>query len=294
MIYFSLPNLYNYSKLVDLIFSISKKQIEKFIEPVQFITTYDDIPYLFLRGSINSNNEKFLKYNELNLVAINSKTVGKRINFSNILVEEQDIEDEYANLILEKFNNGSNYIEISNLSIAEKIKQNFPNYNLIFSENANFIHTFTTDIINMINEQDIFSLITIPPSIALNFDFLKKIKKRKNLEITVNNLCNNCLFKKMKTCYSKEHELIYNFSNYSFIKDCKDLIRYNFINSCNITIKEIKEKYQPLGINHFKLCDLPNNKNAIFDFIFFFVDYFIKQEYKEDILYQLLKEINND
>lgn len=288
MIYFSLPNLYNHIYL-QIAISNLKKDVNIMKAPVQFVSAYESIPFCYLDGGVNVNKDHIFTYSDLQHQFKFSNMV-KRLDFSNLYIDSNDLKDEYFNLILQGYNNSSNWIDISNIQIAIDLKNKNIPFDLIFSSNADILSSFSTDIINTIIEQKIFKLISLPAYIDFNKFNLKDIEHKKYLELTINNICKNCSENCQKECIKKEHNSIYNYSNRSYYMNCSNFISYNDISNTNISLKDIQEKYLPLGITHYKLNSFPNIPNAFIDFIFFFVNYFIKEEYQNEILIKLLKE----
>ena len=72
----------------------------------------------------------------------------------------------------------------------------------------------------------------------------------------------------------------YNYIKENPYKTCDNSINYQYINPY-ITIEDIKEKYLPLGINHFRLSETISDKND--NLFIFLVNYFIKDEFKKDV-----------
>lgn len=290
MIYFSLPDLYHHDQLVSSICHLQKQESEVFKIPVQFISMTESTPYCYLCGGINNNKNKFLMYDDL-LISTQAQIsfLSKRLKFSNIHIDESDINDEYFNVLINAYeNNFSNVIEISNIPIAMQLKERGILYDLIFSAEADVLFPFNEDNINIIIEQNLFKLISLP-NYASNLD-LSKINNRKVLELTVNNICQNCPVVCQKQCIDNEHRSIYNYSNISSFSKCGNHLTYQNPKTINISLEDIQKKYLPLGIKHYKLCEFPDNPHAFIDFIFFFTDYFIKEEYQHKILFKLIKE----
>lgn len=293
MIYFSLPNLYNHTNLILKICELNK-QIEKFKIPVQFVSIYESIPFCYLCGGININTNYILNYSDLQNKVNKHFGLTKRLNFSNLYIEKNDSKDEYFNLLLQLYENNSNWIEISNLPLAIELKEQNLLFDFIFSDSADVLFPFSEDNINTIIDQNIFKLISLPSYLNFNNFDLSKIQHCKFIELTINNICNNCSINLQKDCIKNEHNSIYNFSNNSHFLTCPNCSMYNDLNTINISIDDIQNIYLPLGITHYKLNNFPNIPNAFIDFIFFFVNYFIKEEYQQFVLEKLLKENYHD
>lgn len=292
MIYITLPNLYKYQNLKLALCSLNI-ETEKMKIPFRFVSQYESLPYCYLCGGVNINNNFIYKYHQLETRAKTHYSLAKRLNFSNLNIEEKDIKDEYFNVVLNLYDQSS-WLEVSNIPFAMALKNKYPLYDLIFSSAADIMFPFTPETLNTIQEQELFKIISIPSYYNKDFDFLKEIKNRSKLELTINNICNNCPVPCQKNCIISEHDSIYNYSNNSIFNNCDKLQEYHNSKSIDITLDDIKNIYLPLGIKHYKLDNFPNCKNAIIDFIFFITDYFFKEEYKEEIIQKLIKEIENE
>lgn len=290
MIYFSLPNFYKHTHLGLKICELNKRKAEILKAPIQFVSMYKSIPFCYLEGGVNFNKDHILTYSDLEH-KLKYANIAERLNFSNLYIDETDLKDEYFNLILQFYGNNSNWIEVSSIPIAINLKSKNIPFDLIFSSNANILFPFTTDIINTIIEQNIFKLISLPSYHDLN---LKEIEHKKYLELTINNICKNCPILNQQECIKIEHNSIYNYSNNSSYLNCPHFLSYNHQKAIDISLDDIQNTYLPLGITHYKLDNFPNIPNAFIDFIFFFVDYFIKEEYQNEALIQLLKENMRD
>ena len=138
-------------------------------------------------------------------------------------------------------------------------------------------------------------MISLPAYYSTNLDFIRAISHRSKLELTVNNICANCSINCQKDCIVAEHSNIYNYSNTSGFKTCANFCSYLNKNASLITLQDIKTTYLPMGITHYRLNNFPDIKNAYIDFVFFVADYFIKDEYKEEIKEWLINnKINNN
>lgn len=292
MIYITLPNLYKYQNLKLALCGLNK-EISKMKIPVHFVSAYESLPYCYLGGGVNVNNGFIFKYHQLQAKSQIHYSLAKRLNFSNLNIEEKDFKDEYFNIILDLYDESS-WVEVNNIPLAIALKDKYPLFELIFSDTADIMFPLTPETINTIQEQDLFRLISIPTYYNNDLEFLKNIKHRSKLELTINNICKNCSVNCQKNCILTEHNNIYNYSNASIFNNCEKFYAYNDPEATLITLEDIQNVYLPLGITHYKLNNFPKLQNAVIDFVFFIVDYFIKDEYQTEILTKLIKEINNE
>ena len=281
MIYFTLQNFYENQKLNNILFIIHQQFINSFKAPIKFIYTAGSFPYTYWNGGINNNfgignntYDTVIKYYQTNLLPL-------RINCSNINLNKEDFNDTIMNVILDLLNNSSNAIELSNLELYEYLYNKYPNFHYILSNNFNLINPLTPELINKLNEISDFYFIQIPLNKVKDFDYLKAIKNKKNIELPIGDICGNC--SNLDQCNIQEQIAQYNYSD-SFTKmNCSKCLGLNSI----ISLEDIQKNYVPLGFHNFILPDYYDSKNN--NMIKFFINYFIKDSDKS-LIYDFIGE----
>lgn len=281
MIYFTLQNFYENQKLNNILFIIHQQFIDSFKAPIKFIYTAGSFPYTYWNGGINNNfgignntYDTVIKYYQTNLLPL-------RINCSNINLNKEDFNDTIMNVILDLLNNSSNAIELSNLELYEYLYNKYPNFHYILSNNFNLINPLTPELINKLNEISDFYFIQIPLNKVKDFDYLKAIKNKKNIELPIGDICSNC--SNLDQCNIQEQIAQYNYSD-SFTKmNCSKCLGLNSI----ISLEDIQKNYVPLGFHNFILPDYYDSKNN--NMIKFFINYFIKDSDKS-LIYDFIGE----
>ena len=281
MIYFTLQNFYENQKLNNILFIIHQQFINSFKAPIKFIYTAGSFPYTYWNGGINNNfgignntYDTVIKYYQTNLLPL-------RINCSNINLNKEDFNDTIMNVILDLLNNSSNAIELSNLELYEYLYNKYPNFHYILSNNFNLINPLTPELINKLNEISDFYFIQIPLNKVKDFDYLKAIKNKKNIELPIGDICGNC--SNLDQCNIQEQITQYNYSD-SFTKmNCSKCLGLNGI----ISLEDIQKNYVPLGFHNFILPDYYDSKNN--NMIKFFINYFIKDSDKS-LIYDFIGE----
>ena len=281
MIYFTLQNFYENQKLNNILFIIHQQFINSFKAPIKFIYTAGSFPYTYWNGGINNNfgignntYDTVIKYYQTNLLPL-------RINCSNINLNKEDFNDTIMDVILDLLNNSSNAIELSNLELYEYLYNKYPNFHYILSNNFNLINPLTPELINKLNEISDFYFIQIPLNKVKDFDYLKAIKNKKNIELPIGDICGNC--SNLDQCNIQEQIAQYNYSD-SFTKmNCSKCLGLNGI----ISLEKIKKNYVPLGFHNFILPDYYDSKNN--NMIKFFINYFIKDSDKS-LIYDFIGE----
>lgn len=199
-----------------------------------------------------------------------------RLNCANIFLEKQDFEDAINNTILTLCHDASNGVELCDFDLLEFIKERYPNYRFIFSKEADLVEPLTVEIINALHDKNAFKLISLPTRFSKDLDMLKELKSRRDIELTVNSLCNlKC--PNHANCQHNQHAHQYNYSGVNPYLTCPKRNMYQDSHIL-ISLEEIIEKYAPIGITHFRLdegIDGPQDKILIF-----LIRYFIKSEYQ--------------
>lgn len=276
MLYFILPDFIQNLEINNFFTDLNRSYPRFFKDENIFFTfSSGSFPYNCWNGGLNNNYGEGLYYNDF-LTINNESFLPLCLNFSNLLLEDFDFNDVMSNTLLKLCDNGSNFIEISNLKLLKYIKEKYPEYKFIFSKNAHFLHNFTPEIINKIIEQDIFHYISLPTIFNNDLEFLKSIKNKSKIILTLNYPCNiNC--KNYNKCIIAENKSQLNYSNQS-IRSCNKKTDYSKIQIPSID--EIKRKYLTLGINHFEISNFYDDS---YDYIQFLIKYFIKEEYQLQI-----------
>lgn len=291
MIYINLPDLYGYgSKLEPILSKLAKDKETQhlFITPITLVSHNLEIPYCYMNSNFNNHQGSLLNWDKLHLIANEVSSQAPRINLANIFIEEKDKDNTYLDVILNAFHNGSTQIELCNPHLINHIKEKYPNYSFVFSAKADYINPLTEDILNIVLNDEIFDLVCLP-SHLVNNEILTKLSHRNKLELQINNLCNSC--GSFYECSQNEQEKIYNFSRLSPMEICPKLKSYEDMRTVIIPLEDIIHKYTKLGITHYSLGPLPNNQRAILDFLAFFVNYFVKVEYRFEIYKLLEREV---
>lgn len=288
MIYITLPEFYFNFNIINL---FSKLPKHYFKTDLSFSASSGNFPYCYWNGGFNNNTSKLALYHSIHQCIDNIRTP-IRFNCSNIYLTKDDLDDTMANLILKIGETGSNEIAISNLEFYEILKEKYPNYKFVFSREADLIYPMTSEIINLINEQNIFKFIEIPEVKVKDFEFLKAIKQKNKIELPINTLCNFDCYS-FKNCKYHEHKSQYDYSQTNNYINCSMRQGYDEQEKILITLEEIIEKYLPLGINHFSLAPIMNSQKD--SLLIFLINYFVKEEYHNEIYNIILKDkIKND
>ena len=278
MINLTLSDFYNNFTINSFIIDESKRNPKVFKFPISFTYMSGAFPFSTWNGEINNNKNPFPLYADYNI--FEHSIVPLRFLCNNICLEQFDYLDEHMNIILKLNENGANIIEISNLELMMEIKNKYPLYDFIFSESADLIAPFDADSINTMIDFDQFRLIKIPERFNNDFDFLKTIKNRSKIELILNPLCPiNC--PSYNQCYIHEHQSQINYNGKGAIELCQKNLDLKSTFNYAISLEQIKELYEPIGITNFymkPLLCIDKMKTMFLMFNYFFKEEFLMEE----------------
>lgn len=283
MINISLPLMYYNIDLNDklskyfLKYKYNKENIFK-ITNLNFNFFYGSLPFAIWNGSSNINIQKDLFALDSDIQAFfNRYYIPVCIDCSNLLIESNDLKNNYQNIILRHGSERGNFLEISDLGMIDYIKEQNLKYNLIFSKHANITNPFTIEIINTIIEQDIFSLLELPDQLKYNLDVLTNIKNKNKIEITIGNKClKQC--PNLEQCILTEQKYIINYSKQTIYYNCNKLNDYSNPNA----LKNEIDYFTKLGFSHFRVDTPPLNKLEQFNQ--YLIENLITEEYQLSFL----------
>lgn len=282
MIYFTLPNFYFNFKHNEFFCELLQNYPKYFKnENITLYKATGNFPYSYVNGGYNVNYGPMALYNDF-VMAPQSMHCGLSLNCSNIHIQPEDYENTMMNLILQLNNNGSHYIEVSDINFAKYLKEKYPYYKLILSKNINLIKILSADEYNMIIDENIFDIIQIPEYRVYDIDFLSQLHQKSKIELTVNSIC-QLTCQNYIQCALYNQQAQYNFSSENRQFLCKYRTPYHN-NGNRISLEDIEKTYKPMGFIRYTFDDIVNND--IDDLLIFLVDYFIKDEYQAIVMKQ--------
>ncbi|MGF6375097.1 hypothetical protein M2140_000131 [Clostridiales Family XIII bacterium PM5-7] len=287
MIYFTLPSLYNNFEINDFFVNLSNYYSHFFKYKVVFSSVTGNFPFCYWNGGYNNNidGHNIATYEDF-VSCAEEYSAPIRFNCANVCLQENDVNDTMANLILSVNQTGSNSIELSNLEIYETLKKKYPEYTYVFSKEADLVFPMTPEIINIIDKECDFKLISLPEDKTTDMSFLEAISNPSKIELSVNTVCNkSCV--KYKQCKMHEHQSQYDFSEVNNYKRCQEHSSYAE-RAPMITMDDIVAKYLPKGFNHFTLAEVISDSRD--NLINFLVNYFIKDENKAEVYEMIMKK----
>jgi len=151
------------------------------------------------------------------------------------------------NVIFQLLENNGNLIELSNIQFYEFLSQKYPGYDYILSSNADLIHPFDENILNIIISQNAFKQIILPERLSLDNNFNTNLKNKNKYKIIIlSKFTHNNLLKEQEFILQEQKNQSL-FSEKSIYSICDDL-------KTNIDIKkeiELIQHYISLGFSNF-------------------------------------------
>lgn len=282
----SLPGFYGQIKdVTETVIKLMEKYPEKFNEDVFIGSVYGSYPCIFNGGRILEGDFN-IKDVAKDLDFLNSRNIKARYTFTNCMLRESDLCDCVSNEILNEIvanQKMKNDINFGSEIMKKYIETKFPDlFNLVYST------TFCISDVDKINE--ISKNYLIVPDYTVNNDFekLAKLTNPENTEFLLNDACvDHCPVRR------KHYE---HYSNYILKREKEFMTCAAFNDDFNyyrnlknikhhIYLKDIYEKYLPLGINKFKIA---GRKMDILATIEGLLEYIAKPEYRDEIRFDIL------
>lgn len=230
-----------------------------------------------------------------------------RFTFTNPVITEEHLDDDFCNFILRTADNGINGVIVVSPILEEYIRTKYPRYKITSSTCKRI-----TDIDKLNDETGKnYDIVVIDYDFNNKFDMLEKVQNKEICEILVNACCR-------PNCPNRvEHYREIGYSQIAFCDylkskpkkpfDPKDYnlkisnmscpyMDYDFVDvqqhSTHITPQAILEKYVPMGFNQFKI---EGRTATIFNLIEYYLYYLVKPEMRDKArlaLYSNLKSHN--
>ena len=110
--------------------------------------------------------------------------VGFNWSFTNTLITEEDLKDDYCNLLLEATHDSLNGVIIVSEILANYIREKYPKFRIIYSV-CNGLKTIEqyTDAVEK------YDIVVLHPDFNHDYKFLDKLPKKEKIEVMVNDIC---------------------------------------------------------------------------------------------------------
>lgn len=288
---FSIPGLYGFNHLNMFLFELIEKYPNKFYDDFKITSMYGSFPECIWNGGRGVGGTFIAKDVQKAVEILNKRGVTLRYTFTNCKLSKEDTYDHVCNQVLKltkKYQTIKNDINVGSEVLKNYIEEKYKNdFNIVMSTT---LCVKDVDEINKITEKYL-----LVPDYSINNDFekLSRLKYKENIEILANESCNpNCParrrhYEELSSYFLKE-EVEPIDCYYANDPNHENYYRANVKQCHHIKREDILNKYLPLKINKFKIV---GRGVTILKVIEGYVEYFVKQEYRDEIRYDLLNFI---
>lgn len=183
---FHLPGLrYNYPLNMTLL-SMMKENPEFFREDIEIASIFGEFPTSKWNGGRYSGGDQCdAAFVRAVIKNINARGVPIRYTYTNPLLNEHDLEDDYCNFCMEAADNGMNEVLVFSPILEEYIRKKYPRFK-INSSTCKEIRNM--DDLNAELEKD-YNLVVLDYNLNNQFELLGQITDKARCEILVNACC---------------------------------------------------------------------------------------------------------
>ena len=272
---FHLPGLFGFFDFYEIFIQIYKNEREKFYDWIEIDGIFGS-PHQCIWNSGRGTLGEYPFHDHM-AYFLNSNDIGCEFTFTNSLLEEKHLYDTLGNNTLKLFHNEKNSIVVHSLLLETYIRENYPKYKIISSTTK-----CITDKKEVEKElKSNYDYVCLDYNFNNDYKFLSKLPNLNKIEMLVNPVCQpNC--KKRTLHYHNISKLMLR-ESFSDELECPyaGLIFSEVQKSpLFISIEDIKEKYLPMGITHFKI---EGRVQPFFDVIEILVYYLVKPEFQMEI-----------
>lgn len=295
---FHLPGLRQNYPINMLVVSLLKQKPEWFREGIEIGSFYGEFPTSLWNGGRPSNYDQCDAGYITNVIkSINAQGIPVRYTYTNMLLNEHDLEDPYCNFCMQSADNGMNEVMIFSPVLENYIRQKYPSFKL---NSSTCKEIREIDKVNEELEKDYY-LVVLDFNLNNRFDELAEIKDKGRCELLVNSLCTpNCprrgahyeniaknqriMLKNRKMPKDKQIPLEHWHCEYGEHNCVHTIQDYPTV----IKPDDIWEKYVPMGFHHFKIEGRTAN---LFSLVETYCFYLIRPEHQGEARILLLNNL---
>ncbi len=291
---YHLPSFTDHYSLNILIADYIKQKPEYFRDNIKIASVFGSFPGTMWNGGRNVHGPYNPKMDAKILEAFNSRGIPLRFTFTNPVLTEAHIKDDFGNEMLKMADNGMNEVIVMSPILEQHIRENFPNYK-ITSSTCKQIRDMND--LNAELDKD-YNLVVIDYNWNNKFDQLEQIKDKARCEVLLNACCRpNCprrgehyasigktqidICKAARSPIALNNVVIEEFNCDYTNNDIYDLSKY----TTYISPESIEKDYIPMGFNQFKLEGRTIGDVKMLEM---YVHYLAKPEFRDKARLELL------
>lgn len=287
MINFYLPNFYewNYRIINTYFIENIREHPEWFYDNIQIGAVYGTFPGVAWNGGRAMVGTTTVEEICDTIIHYWNLQVPIRFTYTNTLIKEEHLQNSYANIVTGLAENGLNEILVNSPVLEDYLREEYPNYK--------FLSSTTKCLLNkddILNEADKYYLTVLDYRKNPDLDFLASLPDKHKYELLINAYCDpNCLFRAQH--YDRLSQLQLENSMENGDIECRGL-KHSFFEALNlptvIKVDDLYSTYVNLGFSHFKIEGRTIN---IADILESYLYYMVKPEYKDNVRYNVLKQL---
>jgi len=234
-----------------------------------------------------------------------NRNIPLRFTFTNPMLKEEHLADEFCNFIMKTANNGLNEVIVVSELLETYIRNNYPEYKITSSTCKRLDKT---DALNAELEKD-YALVVVDYDLNNDFNSLEKITDKGRCEILVNAVCRPKCINRSKHYReiglaqieylnylqtSREKPFVYTNSENEDVMNCPCMANNffkNFGNPTNLTAEDLYGKYVPMGFRHFKI---EGRTSDMLDLMETYLYYLVKPEFRDEARYMLMMNLRQN
>ena len=290
MINFYLPGISKSLGLNIITVKIMKEYPTLFRENAKISAFFGEFPVSLWNGGRSTYRET--KYNkediDSSIALMKHYGIDVCFTFSNMLITEADLNDEFCNYCLQAAHNEKNAIILTSPLLEQYIRENYPKYQII-SSTCKCIQTW--DRLNKELDKN-YNLVVVD----YNFNHdprLFEIKQKEKCEILINPKCKpncDCRYQHYMTLSKIQKQLAWNV-NHDEKKEVSSYIcpysHYN-LDENGISPDELWNTYVPAGFSNFKIQGRTADAQWLINT---YCKYLVKPEFFEFIKNKIYEEL---
>lgn len=209
---------------------------------------------------------------------LNSMGISIRYTFTNCLLQEEHLYDEYCNQLMQIANNGMNEVLVNSSLLEKYLRNNYPNFKYILSTT-----TMIRGVQTINNACEKYDLVVADYRDVRDTNFLDSLTMRDKVEILLNETCAyDCLFRGQHYKEISKAQLRLQETNESLECLYRDSSRFN---EAVISPATVWSYLVPKGFSNFKLRGRIEIKDRLMDN---YISYMVKSGYQDIVRKQLM------
>ncbi len=296
---FHLPDFCGNFRMNLYIIDLLAKHKELFYDDVRIASSYGCFPPALWNGgrtAVGTVEPPFVPYL---IKEYNKRGVPIRYTFTNPCITKEHLSDKFCNFITKAAENGLNEIIVNVDFLEEYIRKNYPRYPLISSTVKQIENK--QQLLNEL-EKD-YKLVVLDYNWNNRFEELEEMPHKDKIELLVNPYCSPACKRRRDhykflgrlqiansyDTFSPGSNPMKNMLGKEFPCENMNLMFWDTVHySTHISVKDLYEKYVPMGYSNFKIEG--RMMNAV-DILESFMYYLIKPEHRDRVRNQALRDL---